>query len=194
MLDSLSKTEFAQFLLTLDQNQEQAAEKYVALRSRLEKFFEWRDCENTEELTDIVFDRVIKKITEGEKIENAEAFCVSVAKFVLLENRREVLQNKEFDENSRKSAFDMDHYESSEIDELRHKQFKCLDECLAKLPDDKRKLIIEYFDTDEKTLIPKRQRLAKKVGINLNSLRIRVSRLKTKLENCTRECCEKCSN
>lgn len=189
MFKSLLKTEFEQFLLTLDQNQEQAAEKYVSLRSRLEKFFEWRDCENTEELTDIVFDRVMQKITEGEKIENAEAFCVSVAKFVLLENRRKVLRDKELDDNARESSFDVNN--SSEIDELRDKQFKCLDECLAKFPDDKRKLIIEYFDTDEKTLIPTRQRLAEKVGINLNSLRIRVSRLKTKLENCTRECCEK---
>ena len=102
MLKSLSKIDFEQFLETLDENREQAAEKYVALRQRLEKFFEWRNCENTEELTDIVFDRVSKKIIEGEKIENAEAYSVSVAKFVLMENRREVLRNEEFDENSYK--------------------------------------------------------------------------------------------
>lgn len=187
MLKSLSEIDFAQFLNTLDADREQAAEKYIALRLRLEKFFEWRDCENTEELTDIVFDRAVKKIIEGEKIKNTEAFCVSIAKFVLLENRREVFRNSELGENSRETSFDAD----EEDNELRDKQIKCLDECLAKFPDDKRKLIIEYFDTDEKTMIPHRQRLSEKLGVTLNSLRIHISRLKSKLERCTKECSEK---
>ncbi len=188
MLKGLSTIDFNQFLNTLDENREQAAGKYIALRERLEKFFEWRDCENTEELTDIVFDRAVKKIIEGEKIKNAEAFCVSIAKFVLLENRREVLRNRELDENSRETSFDFD---VEDEDELRDKQFKCLDECLAKFPADKRKLIVNYFDTDEQTMIPTRKRLAEKLGVTLNSLRIRISRLKSKLEKCTKECCEK---
>lgn len=185
MLVSLSKIDFEQFLDTLDKDQEQAAGKYIALRERLEKFFEWRDCENTEELTDIVFDRVVKKILEGEKIKNAEAYCVSIAKFVFLENRREVLRTEELNENLPEI---IQNY--ADEDELLDKQLKCLDECLAKFPEDKRKFLIGYFDTDEQTMIPKRKRLADKLGISLNSLRIRVSRLKSKLENCTKKCCE----
>jgi DNA-directed RNA polymerase specialized sigma24 family protein len=179
-------TGFELFLKTLHEEHSEAAEKYLALRERLERFFEWRDCENVEELTDIVFDRVVKKITEGEKIENTEAFCVSVAKFVLLENRRDVLQKVELNENSGKIISDET---ESNINELKDKRFKCLDKCLAKFPDDKRKLLIGYFDTDEETMISTRQKMAEKIGINLNSLRIRISRLKTKLEKCTKECC-----
>lgn len=186
MLKSLSKTEFEQFLQTLDPDREQAAQKYIALRTRLEKFFEWRDCENTEELTDIVFDRVIKKILEGEKIENTVAYSVSVAKFVLMENRRVYLRKEELDENSLENISE----NTSEEDELKDKKFVCLNKCLAEFPSDKRKLLIEYFDTEEATMILKRKRLAEKSGFNLNTLRIRVSRLKTKLEKCTKECCE----
>ena len=176
------------FSKRLTQNRLQAGEKYLALRERLEKFFEWRDCENTEELTDIVFDRVSKKIATGEKIENAEAFCVSVAKFVLLENRREVLRIEELDENSRKinSPKVID---SNDEDEIKDKRFECLDKCLAEFPAEKREILINYFDTDEATMIPTRKKLSEKLGINLNSLRIRVSRLKTKLEKCTKDCC-----
>ena len=181
MLKELSKTDFEQFLQTLDRDREQAAEKYIALRARLEKFFEWRDCENTEELSDIVFDRVIKKIIEGEKIENAEAYSVSVAKFVLLENRRESLRKEELNEHS------PEHF--SEEDELKDQKFACLNKCLAEFPVEKRNLLIEYFDTDEATMIEKRKHLAEKSGFNLNTLRIRISRLKTKLEKCTKECC-----
>lgn len=51
MLKSKEKKEFEQFLKMLDEDRVEAAEKYLALRKRLEKFFEWRNCENIEELT-----------------------------------------------------------------------------------------------------------------------------------------------
>ena len=189
MLNSLSKTEFERFLTALDADRERAAAKYVGLRERIERFFEWRNCENVEELTDIVFDRVAKKIEAGEEIRSAEAYSVSVAKFVLLENRREMLKNTELDENSRDTAAGRERYEPDAFDELKEKQMQCLDRCLAELPAAQRVLLIDYFDTDEETLIPTRQRLAKKLGINLNSLRIRVCRMKSKLEKCAKECC-----
>lgn len=183
----LSKIDFESFLDTLDRNQEQAAGKYIALRERLEKFFEWRNCENAEELTDIVFDRAAKKIVEGEKIINAEAYCVSIAKFVLMENRRNVLRTTELNENLPETV---NKKEQNDESEEVQRQLQCLDKCLAKLSEDKRKLLISYFDTDEKTMIPKRKRLAEKFDITLNSLRIRISRLKTIVEKCTKNCCE----
>ena len=189
MLKSLSTKDFEQFLDTLDRNREQAGVKYLALRERLENFFGWRDCENAEELTDTVFDRVAQKIVDGEEIRNTEAYCVSAAKFVLMENRRAVLQNKELDENSPEIASNPHRRFSDSEDESKDKQLKCLDKCLKKFPEDKQKILMEYFNTDEKTMIDIRKRLAKKMGINLNSLRIRISRLKSKLEKCTKECC-----
>ena len=186
MLKSLLAKDFDTFLATLDQDRDRAGETYLALRERLERFFEWRNCENVEELTDIVFDRVVKKIVGGEKIENSEAYCVSVAKFVMLENRREVLKSSELDENSK----EVNKAESEEDFEIKDKRFICLDKCLAKLPKEKRNILVGYFDTDEKTMIATRKHLAKQIGINLNSLRIRVSRLKTKIEKCTKECCD----
>jgi len=186
MLKDLSTQDFDEFLKTLDQNLEQAAEKYIALRERLERFFDWRDCENAEELTDIVFDRATKKISEGEKVKNAEAYCISIAKFVLLENRREVFKQEELDENSADINTDSAQEDSDEEKDVR---FKCLDECLMKLPDEKRLLLIDYFDTDEKTMISKRKAVAETEGVNLNTLRIRISRLKSKLEVCVKECC-----
>ena len=191
MLKNFSAQDFEKFLITLGKDRDQAAAKYLSLRERLERFFEWRNCEDPEELTDTVFDRVVKKINDGEEIKNAEAYCVSVAKFVLLENRREALRKKELDPDSAEVNSVEDDKGTDESDDLKNKRFKCLDECLAEFPTDKKKLLISYFDTDEKTLIPKRKGLAEKIGINLNTLRIRVSRLKSKLEKCTKECCEK---
>ena len=107
-----------------------------------------------------------------------------------MENRRAVLKNTELEENSKEIVSKTNDSAPADESELKDKRFKCLDECLAKFPVDKRELIFGYYDTDEKTMIPTRKRLAEKVGISLNSLRIRVCRLKSKLENCTKECCE----
>lgn len=187
MLDGLSKTTFQQFLQTLDSDEDKAAAKYLELRSGLESFFEWRDCENTEELTDIVFDRVTKKIVEGEIIENVEAFCVSIAKFVVMEYKRKSLRNIELEEVAETENF----AEKIEAEDLRKRNLECLRKCLAQFPDKKRKLLVDYYDTEESTMIPKRKSLAEKLELNLNSLRIRVSRLKAKLERCTKDCCGK---
>ncbi len=177
---------FDKFLKTLDADRDAAARKYLLLRDRLERFFEWRSCENVEELTDIVFDRAVKKITQVEKVLNVEAFCVSIAKFVFLENQRESFRTEEIDENYSKTHKS----EADETDELKEKRLKCLDSCLAELPIDNRKLIFSYFDTDDKTMIPARKSLADQLRITLNSLRIKVCRLKAQLEKCTKKCCE----
>lgn len=186
MLTGLLTIGFDEFLKTLDADRDEASEKYLRLRERLERFFEWRNCENIEDLTDIVFDRTAKKIVEGEKLLNVEAYCVSVAKFVLLENRREVFRTEELDETSSKVIANGPGNEK-DLSDIR---FKCLDSCLGQFPLDDRKLIIGYFDTNETTMISTRKSLAESLGITLNSLRIRVCRLKSKLESCTKQCCE----
>ncbi len=185
MLKTLSKTDFEQFLQTIDSDEDTAAEKYLRLRSGLESFFEWRDCKNIEELTDIVFDRVTKKIVEGEKVENIEAFSVSIAKFVVLEHKRKSARNADFDEVSDNTNL----AENFETEDLKRQNIECLRKCLAGLPEKKRKLLVDYYDTDEATMISKRKSLAEKLELNLNSLRIRVSRLREKLERCTKDCC-----
>lgn len=187
MIKTLSKSDFETFLQTLDSNRDKAGEKYLELRAGLESFFEWRDCENVEELTDIVFDRLAKKIIEGEKIENIKAYSVSIAKFVVMEYKRKSLRNVELDESFAKSNLEKDF----EANDLKKKKLECLRKCLIKLPEKKRKMLIEYYNTEEFTMIAKRKELAEKLQLNLNSLRIQVSRMKSVLEKCTKECCGK---
>ena len=88
MAEMLTQTGFDKLLATLDADREQAGAKYESLRRRLIRFFEWRKCETAAELTDIVFDRVIKKIAEGEQIQNIGAYSATVAQFVFKEDWR----------------------------------------------------------------------------------------------------------
>lgn len=187
MLDGVSKADFEGFLRTLDSDEDSAAEKFLRLRAGIESFFEWRDCDDVENLTDIVFDRVIKKFAGGEEIANIEAFSISIAKFVLLEYKRKSTRLTELRDVQGREDFAA----KLESDDLKRRNIECLRKCLGKLPETKRRLLIEYFNTEERTMMTARRKLAERLELSLNSLRIRVSRLKSKLERCTKDCCGK---
>ncbi len=190
MENALTQTAFDKLLATLDADRESAGAKYEALRVRLIKFFEWRNCERAEELTDIVFDRVIKKIAEGEQIQNPGAYSATVAQFVFKEDCRRRDRRTQSIEDSKEleNLSQINESVEAETDESR---MQCLEKCLAEFSVDNRQLIVAYYDTEERVMIETRKRLADSMKISLNVLRIRVCRLKSKLEVCTKDCCEK---
>ena len=187
MADILTQTGFDKLLTTLDAEREQAGFKHENLRQRLIKFFEWRNCEIPEELTDIVFDRVTLKMSEGVEIQNVSAYSSTVAQFVFKEFlRSNQNQNQLIEDNPEVQNMKQIDYSD---DEIQNERETCLDKCLKEFSDDNRRLIIALYDTDEHIMIPTRKRLAENMNISLNVLRIRVCRLKSKLEVCTISCC-----
>ena len=190
----LTQTGFDKLLATLDADREQAGLKYESLRVRLLKFFEWRNCETAEELTDTVFDRIVKKIAEGEQIQNINAYSATVAQFVFKEDCRSRARLSQPIEDNPAVENLIASSGSVETDETADSRLDCLEKCLAEFPAENRRLVIAYYDTDERTMIATRKRLADSTGVSLNTLRIRVCRLKAKLEDCTLDCCEKVSS
>lgn len=184
----LTQTGFDKLLSTLDADRDAAGAKYELLRVRLIKFFEWRNCDSGEELTDMVFDRVMKKISEGEEINNVAAYAATVAQFVFKENSRRKEKLFRSLEDAPEIGEIADGKNLSE-DETEIKKTDCLEKCLAEFSAENHRLIVAYYCADERTMIAARQRLADELKISLNVLRIRVCRLKSKLEICTRDCC-----
>lgn len=191
MDDLLTQTAFDNLLALLDEDRERAGAKYEALRVRLIKFFEWRDCDAPEELTDEVFDRVTKKIEAGELIRNVEAYSATVAQFVLKEDARSPSRRSQSIEDNPRLENRLAANVTDAPDETDEMRRDCLDRCLAELSGEQRRLVTAYYDTDERTMIEARRRLAAAEGISPNSLRIRVCRLKARLEDCTKDCCRK---
>jgi DNA-directed RNA polymerase specialized sigma24 family protein len=187
----ITQTNFDNLLDLLDAaSREQAGAKYEALRVRLVKFFEWRDCESAEELTDVVFDRIIRKIAEGEQIQNINAYSATVAQFVFKEDcRRRSRFFQSIEDNPAVENLIAAAGNPAEKIETEDARLDCLEKCLAKFSDENRRLVTAYYDTDERTMIAARKRLADSLDVSLNTLRIRVCRLKTKLEDCTIDCC-----
>lgn len=190
MPDNELQTGFEKLLNLLAADREEAGLKYESLRLRLIKYFDWRDCVDSDDLADEVFDRVIKKLNEGEKIENINAYAATVAQFVF----KEYCRRKERKMHSIEENFNVKQLVSSEnfvakLEESKDVQKICLTECLNKMDAETRKLLVAYHDTDEATMIASRKRLADSLSMNLNTLRIKVCRLKSKLEECARKCC-----
>jgi DNA-directed RNA polymerase specialized sigma24 family protein len=189
--DLLTQTAFDKLLALLDADRERAGARYEALRARLIKFFEWRDCDDPEELADAVFDRVTKKIEAGESVRNVEAYAATVAQFVLKEDARSPSRRSQSIEDNPRLENQLAAGGAAAPDETDEVRLACLDECLAELSAEQRRLVTAYYDTDERTMIEARRRLAAAEGISPNSLRIRVCRLKARLEECAKECCRK---
>lgn len=179
----LSQEGFDKFLGLLDEDRERAAERYEQLRRRLLKFFEWRGSLTPEEHADETFNRVARKLTEGTQINELNNFIGGVARrlvFEMLEERERA--NKALGKLSEPTT-------TIEIeDEDADPRLDCFLSCLKELPEDQRRLIVDYYRDDERARIAQRKALAEMLGVPLNALRIRAHRLRIQLERCIRNC------
>jgi RNA polymerase sigma factor (sigma-70 family) len=180
--------------LRFDADLQQAAEKYELMRRQLIKFFECRNCEFAYELTDESINRVTRKISEGEDIPaNAlSAYFYGVARNVL----------REFRLNPEKNAISIDHLEAFQHPSenpltvnleraeknLAEQLLQCLDGCLQELPEKERKIILVYYEGEYGARIENRKKVARRFRMNINNLRIRVFRIRAKLEQCVALC------
>ena len=190
----LTQEALNKLLLQLDSNAEKAAREYETIRFKLVKFFEYRGCTFPEEYADETINRVIKKIESGEKIytDNYASYFLGFARNILREQWKKIDQHPTtLDALPPSQIPKIDPHEIIEKDSQQHskeQQLECLQKCLEKLSQDNRELINEYYKNDNSLGIETRKALADRLEISLNNLRIRIHRLKEKLEQCVYKC------
>jgi DNA-directed RNA polymerase specialized sigma24 family protein len=190
----LTPEAFESFLNSLDSDRERAGEKYEALRQKLNRFFEWRGAQNPDQLSDETLDRVSRKIIQGEIIYDIPGYVYGVARFVLRESweklQRERSSHDSTDINTLPAEPEVEI--SGSDDEIEIQQTaQCLDHCLESLPAESRALILGYYQLERGAKIQNRRQLADRLGIPMNALRIRVFRIRERLETCVHRCLEK---
>ena len=172
---------FTDTLEWLDPNPDVAATVYLQLRRDLTKIFIWNNCSDPEGLVDEVMDRVGKKIPnlriqfEGDP----KLFFYGVAHKLVKEGikrSRKQLALDEVDLPAEEPA--APHDETAEMRE------DCLHQCLQKLNDEQRNLILEYYPYDSGERISARSALAQRLGISVETLRVRAHRVRSILEEC----------
>lgn len=181
-------------LARFDANPDCAAAEYELTRARLVRLFRYRGSSSPHELADETVDRVARKIAEGEIIPQDELqnYFYGVARNVLRESLREPgSAARPIDELPPSDHPYEDPEESMELDHSQRassRRLHCLEECLGSLSADTRRLIIAYYEGEEGVKIRNRRRLSEGLGVSVNSLRIRLHRVRQKLEECVTKC------
>ena len=77
--------------------------------------------------------------------------------------------------------------EMSEVPESESR-IECLQKCLQQLSSDNREFIIQYYQGDKREKIENRRKLGERLGVAINTLRMRAQRLRERLQGCVEEC------
>jgi len=173
---------FEEILTWLDPDREVAGEMYVQLRQDLARIFVWRRCSDPEGLTDEVFDRVARKVHvvrqtyEGDPRLYFRAVANNLAKETFKRIGTYVpLEEVDLPNQPGTSADDED------LDD-------CLQRCLRKLSTETRQLVLAYYAKEKQAKIDHRQKLAQSLDISIETLRVKVYRIRESLEECIERC------
>jgi RNA polymerase sigma factor (sigma-70 family) len=182
---------FEEILAWLDPDREVAATMYVQLRHDLANIFKWRACSDPEGLTDEVFDRVAKKVHEVRPtyVGDPRLYFRAVANNVIRENLKNVKTQVSLDDDELPEPITTKCEEDDMLD-----MEECLQSCLPKLSPKNRKLIVAYYAKEKQAKIDNRSELAQQLGISVETLRVKVYRIRVSLQECIERCLESNAN
>lgn len=184
---------FDEILAWLNPNRELAAAMYVQLRHDVARVFLWNRCSDPEGLTDEVFDRVARKVHHLRQTYNGDPrlFFYGVARNLVKETAKKVKTYASVDDAGvtlrARGQVEVDEEEEESVQALEH----CLKLCLNKLNGEQRRLILEYYAMDEEGKISHRARIARQLGLSIETLRVRVYRIRVTLEECIERCLDR---
>ena len=177
---------FEEILAWLDPDREVAAAMYLQLREDLEKLFTLRRCTDPRWLVDETFDRVARKVHEVRQQYEGDPrlYFYGVARNLSKEELKKVKTYASLDE------VDLMAEKKAVRDETADMREECLHSCLQELSAEKRELILSYYAKEKQAKIDQRAALAKRLGTSVETLRVRVYRIRNTLEKCVEQCLE----
>ena len=176
-METLTAASLDALLRALNPDRESAAREYELLRKRVTGLLHWWGSTRPSELADETLDRTGRKLAEGAVVPSLGPYVRGIARMVFYESHR----------GPAEEALDVDVAAPIQNDELQP-ALSCLDRCLNELTGDERTSLLDYYDDAGGRQIDARKRLAKQMGGTINTLRIRIHRLRTRVETCVRAC------
>jgi RNA polymerase sigma factor (sigma-70 family) len=175
---------FDEILAWLNPDRNEAAEIYVQLRDDLTRIFAWNRCADPDGLTDEVFDRVARKVHQVRQTFDGDPrlFFYGIARNLIKESPKRIKKQVSLEDT------DLPAPDPKPEDESAVMREDCLNSCLQKLSAEKRELILDYYAKEKQAKIDYRNELARKLGISVETLRVRVHRIRITLEKCIEQC------
>ena len=182
---TLTQDAFDRLLIVFGGDRESGSEKYLEIRGNLTRFFEWRGCPFPEDHADETINRMAKKVVDGEEILNPAGYAMGVARLLFLE----ILKGRQREQSALTEIGKAG--EAYEVEDDGEGRLTCLRSCLQTLSPDNRDLILQYYQGEKSEKIQNRKKLIERLGIPVNTLRMRALRLRERLQGCVEECLSK---
>ena len=176
---SLTAARLARLLARLDPDADRGAEEYERLRRALVRFFDWRSAFAPDACADETIDRLARRL-DDTAVDDVRTYALGIARHVLLESQRQPAVE------SLGGAVDIP--EASAMDARTRDLHECFERCLAALPERDRSAIVAYYEGERSGRIAGRRRLAASLGLSDNALRLRMQRIRERIERCVHEC------
>ena len=169
---TLTPAAFEGLLSFLASDRDHAAAAYGELRQRIVGLHRWWGAADPETLADLTLDRAARKLQEGASVERGDfgAYVRGVARMVFFEAARQP------------APLVLDREPIAEVESGNETALRALDDCLATLSPDDRRLVLRYYDGGNQIAV--RQRLAGELNLTPSALRLRTHRIRLRLEDC----------
>lgn len=173
---TMSQEAFDKLLAWLDPNRDRAGEKYEEIRRKLIMIFARRGCSFPDDLADETINRVSRKVQEiaSTYIGDPALYFYGVAQKIYMEYI--------------KKPADLKPLPPHDSPEEEERKYECLERCMGHLDLESRELILRYYHQEKRSKIEHRKELADCLGVALNTLRMRVHRIKASLRQCLSDC------
>ena len=180
---------FNDLLKWFSANRETAGEKYEEIRNGLIRYFYFKGCDDAENLADEAINRVASKLPVLDLSNNTKPinlFYGFASKIYLEQLKQLKTQTIEFNPDVHAPVV-------NEIQTLvtGNKKQECLEECLAKLSDEDRDLIVGYYSFEKAEKIEFRRKLAERLKLESNAIHVKIHRLRKSLRKCVEKCTAK---
>ena len=180
---------FNDLLKWFSANRETAGEKYEEIRNGLIRYFYFKGCDDAENLADEAINRVASKLPVLDLSNNTKPinlFYGFASKIYLEQLKQLKTQTIEFNPDVHAPVV-------NEIQTLvtGNKKQECLEECLAKLSDEDRDLIVGYYSFEKAEKIEFRRKLAERLKLESNAIHVKIHRLRKSLRKCIEKCTAK---
>ena len=174
----MSPEDFARFLESLSPDREEAGRLYIRLDKRLVGFFDMKGISDSTGAAVETLKRAAERLVGGADVPQMEKYCLGIARNVAKEWwRRERRGEEAFQRFIANLADDS----ADEVERIEH----VLKPCFEHLKDAEQELLVAYcFVPEGLSRAEHRRQLADKLGVSVGALRIQVSRLRDRLEEC----------
>ena len=182
---------FDELLAWLNPDRRLAADLYLELRHSLVKIFAWNRCSDPDGMADETIDRVARQVGRlRETYEgNPNLFFYGVANNLIREYQKKIKTHVPIEDIELPD-------ESVSEDEaaISLEREECLQKCLQELSSEKREQVLAYYSKEKHAKIDHRAEMARKLGISIENLRVRMCRIRVALEDCIENCIERLSH